>query len=276
MPVYDAALGRVVLRGRAVDPAWGEKALAVNALLAENLPTAGALLVIQPNARGDFHSDPRFLALLEKTFPRFGQGGDGELMVRASLHSTFRSAMLTGLFKSPTVTSPSQLASAIENQLSQWRKFRLGGGEIELTIIVQERVRSKASGLLATGPPWDSSAKGLVAALTPIERNRAATVSYQVLLEEDELLNLAPTEVARRLPGRFAPVLPSSIAGGSFGGRFLEFLLKAMALSDRYAVPLELEFVMTDECEFRLVQFRPLSYVEQAGPARGPAWRKNA
>lgn len=255
IPVYDVACGTVWAADAAIDAPIGEKALAVNALQVEGLPTANALILANLDGSGArLDQDFSFVSLVERIFPLFGHVPGYALMVRGSLYSDDGShSAWSGLIPSPSVTSLDGLASTVAAQVSRWKGARAGDNRLGLSIIVQERVAAPVWGILGTGRPWDYCAEGVVAELTlghgeGTAQNRAFFGDV-----EADLRNGSVGEAARLFSQQ-----DTTLDGAGFCDAFARLVRDGLVLRDRYSVPLDIEFVVTSDLRYVFVQFRPL------------------
>jgi hypothetical protein len=254
VPVYDAGRGAVRSPGERLAPEIGEKALAVNALLAEGCPAANAVFLTGLDAAcGWLTEDAAFRSLLEARFPRFGKDG-GALMVRGSLHSDDGShAAWSGLIKSPSVTTLPELERVVAESVSQYKRLCEQLSPVTLAIILQERIAAPIHGTLCTGQPWCCSSEGMVAELT-LEPAETETRNPVWLPDMDTAEQGALfSEKIDRLRDS-----DPRLAGKDLRGALDRVGCQARALQERYGAPLDIEFVIADDMRFYFVQFRPL------------------
>lgn len=251
LPIYDLAGKGVLAEDTPLDPRFGEKALAVNALLAEQLPAPRALVLINPGNRPVLLEEDRSLSnLVDRVFPSFGRIPGYALMVRGSLQTRTASPPSSGLLRSVPVASVSQLTQAVTDLVCGWKRIEAQGDPPGLSIVVQERIEAKVIGVLGTERPWERGAAGAVAELSFDDSDAPAGPRRRTLV--------TGLEAARRLPGQLSSRLPRSLESAEFSQALARFLDDGLRLRDDYAIPLEIEFAVGGDLQFHFVQFRPL------------------
>ena len=253
IPVYDAASRIMEAMGTTIDRRIGEKALAVNALQAEGLPTAKALILANLDGNNP-HLDKDLVDLVGQVFPLFGHMPGYALIVRGSLYSgDSPHRALSGLVKSPSVTSLADLARAIVAQMRCWQGVRDFDHRLGLSIIVQERIAAPIRGILGTGRPWDYCEGSLVAELTFVQGKGAAP--SEVFLD-DVKADLQSGLVRERV--RLLSKQDEIVDSKEFCDMLARLVRDGLVLRDRCSVPLDIEFVVTGDLRYVVVQFRPL------------------
>ncbi len=233
----------------------GEKALAINALELQQMPTAKALILTNFQ-RGELEPSQEELIIkwVKQSLPTFGKTPNAKLISRGSYHFDREAhKSWSGLIASPTIFTQKMLIDTIKSQVDQWSTLCGSENDPQFSIILQERITTPVWGILGTGRRWDFDTDAIVVEFT-IEHGDQGIET--LLLSDDLRSGITPQaakDIASKLVDSNLSLTPQEVTD-----ILDQIIQKASFLRDQYGIPLEIEFVLTQDKNYTFVQFRPL------------------
>ncbi|MBN2535030.1 MAG: hypothetical protein JXB88_19270 [Spirochaetales bacterium] len=260
--IYDMKNKKFLQGHECVSLPPGQKTLSINALFAEGCLVPGTLVLsnFKDISTEDITCDSFYNAITLR-FPRFGEDPGFSLMVRASLQSyPAYQVPMSGVIHSSSVQRENELIELIKRNVSLWKNIPSSNG-ISLTIIIQELIPAFILGIVFTCLPWDYHSNKMIFDLTfpgsgkePDIKIQGSTIDYHP--------GQRKIQVHEQLTSRLGPGLPPNLNNKQFYPAFSNFLKQCHRLHTVYMIPLDIEFVVTNDLVFYFVQFRHIFYPE--------------